>query len=62
MTHLGYIWYTDKYIGKFVQDAKSINADTLFMITGDHSERFDFSGKASIEDRSSLPFLFTIII
>lgn len=58
MTHLGYIWYTDKYIGKFVQDAKSINADTLFMITGDHSERFDFSGKASIEDRSSLPFLF----
>lgn len=58
MIHLGYIWYTDKYIGKFIKDIELLQKDTLFVVTGDHSERFDFAKEVSIKEKSSVPCVF----
>lgn len=55
---LGHIWYVDHVIGKFLDDVKSVNPDTLFVLTGDHAERFNFSKDVSTRELSAVPCFF----
>lgn len=58
LTEMGHIWYADKTMGDFVRQAQSLRPDSLFVITGDHSERFDFAIEQDIRTRSVIPCIF----
>lgn len=58
LTELGHIWYADKTMGDFITDVENYKKDTLFIITGDHSERFSFALEQDIRTLSSIPCIF----
>lgn len=58
VTELGHIWYADKTMGEFVQKAEKKHPDSLFVITGDHSERFTFAVEQDIRAVSTIPCIF----
>lgn len=58
LTELGHIWYADKAMGEFVKNAEKKHSDSLFIITGDHSERFDFAVEQDIRTKSAIPCIF----
>lgn len=58
LTELGHIWYADKTMCDFVKQAQSMYSDTLFVITGDHSERFSFAKEQDTRTLSSIPCIF----
>ena len=58
VTELGHIWYADKTMGDFVRKAEKKHPDTLFVITGDHSERFTFAVEQDTRTVSAIPCIF----
>ena len=54
LNELGHIWYADKTMGDFVAQAEKQLPDSLFIITGDHSERFSFAIEQDARTRSSI--------
>ena len=58
LTELGHIWYADKTMGDFVRKAEKKHPDTLFVITGDHSERFTFAVEQDNRTISTIPCIF----
>ncbi len=58
LTELGHIWYADKTMGDFVQKTEKKHPDSLFVITGDHSERFTFAVEQDNRTISTIPCIF----
>lgn len=58
LDQLGHIWYADDVMGKFIRAAQSQDPSTLFVVTGDHAERFDFSRDVSLWAKSGIPCFF----
>ena len=58
LIELGHIWYADKTMGDFVAQAQKLHPDSLFVITGDHSERFSFATEQDARTLSSIPCIF----
>ena len=58
LNELGHIWYSDKTMGDFVAQAEKQLPDSLFIITGDHSERFSFAIEQDVRTLSSIPCIF----
>lgn len=58
LTELGHIWYADKTVGDFVEQAQKDASDSLFVITGDHSERFSFAIEQDAITNSAIPCIF----
>lgn len=58
LTELGHIWYADQAVGEFVKAAQRERADSLFVITGDHSERFTFAKEQDLKTLSAIPCVF----
>lgn len=58
LTELGHIWYADKTMGDFIKIAQKTSPDSLFVITGDHSERFSFATEQDTRTISSIPCIF----
>lgn len=58
MNQLGHIWYADNEIGKFISMVENKEASTLFVVTGDHAERFDFATNVSLWELSGIPCFF----
>lgn len=55
LTELGHIWYADKTMGEFVAQAEKQLPDSLFIITGDHMERFTFAVEQDARIMMSVP-------
>lgn len=55
ITELGHIWYADMAMGCFVRQTEKIKPDTLFIVTGDHAERFTFSKDVDDKTYSAIP-------
>lgn len=55
LTELGHIWYADKTMGEFVAQAEKQLPDSLFIITGDHMERFSFAVEQDTRIMMSVP-------
>lgn len=55
---LGHIWYADQEMGKFIEQVEQSFPDSLFVITGDHAERFEFKQQVSAAERSLVPCVF----
>lgn len=58
LTELGHFWYADKCIGDFIKSCETSQPKSLFIITGDHSERFGFATEVNTKTRSSIPCIF----
>ena len=58
LTELGHIWYADKTMGEFVDKVQQLLPDSLFVITGDHMERFTFAVEQDARVRMSVPCIF----
>ena len=58
INELGHMWYTDKVIGEFVKTTEAVEPNTLFIITGDHSERFHFAKEQETKTRTAIPCVF----
>ncbi|MGN1398513.1 MAG: LTA synthase family protein [Erysipelotrichaceae bacterium] len=58
LTELGHIWYADKTMGEFVQKTEKKHPDSLYIITGDHSERFNFAIEQDVKTTSAIPCFF----
>ncbi len=55
ITELGHIWYADMAMGGFIRRTEKIKPDTLFVVTGDHAERFTFSKDVDDKTYSAIP-------
>lgn len=55
LNELGHIWYADKAMGSFVRSTEKLKPDTLFVVTGDHAERFTFSKNVDDKTYSAIP-------
>ncbi len=58
LNQLGHIWYADREIGKFTEAVQKMRPDALFVLTGDHAERFSFATQVSLEENSGIPCIF----
>lgn len=55
---LGHIWYADHVMGEFVRREEQQDPSALFVITGDHSERFTFASEEGPQVTSTIPLIF----
>lgn len=58
INELGHIWYADKTTGEFIKEAEKLSPKSVFIITGDHSERFTFAKEQNARTLSAIPCIF----
>ena len=58
LNELGHIWYADHTMGEFVETVEKNVPESLFVITGDHAERFSFAKEMDPQSLSSIPCIF----
>jgi phosphoglycerol transferase MdoB-like AlkP superfamily enzyme len=58
LSAMGHNWYADQAMGIFVKNILDILPNTLFVITGDHAERFSFAKEVDIKTLSAVPAIF----
>lgn len=57
LREMGHFWYADHTMGAFVKWAETHDPSSLFIITGDHSERFSFAKEVDTRTYSSIPLI-----
>ena len=55
LTELGHFWYADHIMGNFIEVINRIIPQSLFVVTGDHSERFTFAKEQDVKTLSAIP-------
>lgn len=58
MSKLGHFWYADKSITEFVQRMYKQYPESIFIITGDHADRFNIETNPSMYERYVIPCVF----
>jgi phosphoglycerol transferase MdoB-like AlkP superfamily enzyme len=57
MSKLGHFWYADRSITQFVQTMYKQYPDSIFIITGDHADRFNIEPNPSLSERYTIPLV-----
>lgn len=58
LMELGHMWYADQAMGEFVARTEKLLPDTVYVITGDHSDRFNFATEQDNYTKSAVPCIF----
>ena len=58
LNEMGHIWYADHVMGEFIEESEKEVPESLFVITGDHGERFSFAKEMGLQCRASIPCIF----
>ena len=58
INEMGHIWYADHVMGEFISKEEQSDPTSLFVITGDHSERFTFAHEEGPNVASTIPIIF----
>lgn len=58
LNELGHIWYADHTMGQFIRNTENSFPKSVFIITGDHSERFTFAKEQDVRTLSAIPCIF----
>ena len=58
INEMGHIWYEDHVMGEFISKEEQADPTSLFVITGDHSERFTFAREEGLKVASTIPIIF----
>ncbi len=56
---LGHYWYADRELAKFIHDAKTKYPDSLFIVVGDHGDRYHVEKVPLTYERYGVPFIVT---
>ncbi|MCE5287179.1 MAG: LTA synthase family protein [Pelosinus sp.] len=59
VNQLGHYWYADKMQADFIHAAKAKYPDSLFIIIGDHADRYNIAKSPSMYERYGIPFIVT---
>ncbi len=59
LTELGHYWYADRELSRFVREARKKFPDSLFVIVGDHGDRYNIEKNPSTYVRLGIPFILT---
>lgn len=59
LRELGHYWYADREMAKFIQTVKEKYPDSLFIIVGDHGDRYNIDKTPSTYERYGIPFIVT---
>ncbi len=59
LTELGHYWYADREMARFIRAAKEKYPDSLFVIVGDHADRYNIEKNPSTYIRMGIPFILT---
>ncbi|MBP8599463.1 MAG: sulfatase-like hydrolase/transferase [Selenomonas sp.] len=59
LRELGHYWYADREMAKFIQTVKEKYPDSLFVIVGDHGDRYNIDKTPSMYERYGIPFIVT---
>lgn len=57
VNEMGHIWYADQMMGRFVKGVESFDPEALFVVTGDHGERFTFAKEVDKRTNSGVPII-----
>lgn len=57
LAKLGHFWYADKMLAEFVHTMRGQYPDSLFVITGDHADRFNIEASPGLYKRYAVPFV-----
>ena len=58
INEMGHIWYANHVMGEFIRKEEQSDPTSLFVITGDHSERFTFAREKGPKVASTIPIIF----
>lgn len=58
LNELGHFWYADHVMGEFIEATEKEIPEALFVITGDHGERFSFAREMDWQTLASIPCIF----
>ena len=58
INEMGHIWYADHVMGEFISKEEQVDPTALFVITGDHSERFTFAREEGPKVAFTIPIIF----
>ncbi len=59
LKQLGHFWYEDKMMAEFITAAKKKYPDSLFIIIGDHADRYNVEKIPSSYERYGIPLIIT---
>lgn len=59
LKELGHYWYADRELAGFVRDVKAKYPDSLFVIVGDHADRYNIDKTPPTYERYGIPFIIT---
>ena len=59
LRELGHYWYADHELGKFVATVEKKFPDSLFIIVGDHANRYHIDKTPNLYERYGVPFIVT---
>ncbi|WP_196603251.1 LTA synthase family protein [Pectinatus haikarae] len=57
LKELGHFWYADKMLADFIDAMKNKYPDSLFIIVGDHADRYNIEKNPSMYKRYAIPFI-----
>ena len=59
LKELGHYWYADRELARFIRAAKAKYPDSLFVIVGDHADRYNIDKTPTTYERYGIPFVIT---
>ncbi|WP_373657685.1 LTA synthase family protein [Sporomusa acidovorans] len=59
VNQLGHYWYADKMLADFIHAAKAKYPESLFIVIGDHADRYNIDKIPSMYERYGIPFIVT---
>jgi len=57
LSKLGHFWYADQCITEFIKNMYQKYPDSIFIVTGDHADRFNIEPNPSLAERYTIPFV-----
>ena len=59
LKELGHYWYASRELAAFIRAAKKKFPDSLFLIVGDHADRYNIEKTPTLYERYGVPFILT---
>ncbi len=59
LKELGHYWYATKELAAFIRAAKEKFPESIFLVIGDHADRYNIEKTPSLYERYAIPFILT---
>ena len=59
LKELGHYWYATRELAAFIRAAKEKFPDSIFLVVGDHADRYNIEKTPSLYERYAIPFILT---